>query len=125
MRGLNRDLIRDYRLEHALDCDRAKDFGLIELAQELAALPCPSDNASDAEWQVIAEKLRALMMRHRDIRHEWNLTEMQEARLADYVNATRLLEDCLELAFMPPEEKEAMLNSLYLPPAQGEGRQNA
>jgi hypothetical protein len=37
-------------------------------------------------------------------------------RLADYFNAARLLRDCLELAYMSPDEKNEILNSLYLPP---------
>ena len=92
--------------------------------KELAALSLPTDEAAAAEWQEFADKLRILMIKHRDIGHEWNLTGTQEVRLADYLNATRLLQDCLDLAFMPPEEKKAMLNSLYLPPAQaGEGQE--
>ncbi|MDQ3648823.1 MAG: NACHT domain-containing protein [Acidobacteriota bacterium] len=97
---------------------RDLDLGLPELAKESAALSLPTDGAAATEWKEFADKLRALMIKHRDIGHEWDLTETQEARLAGYLNATRLLRDSLELAFMPPDEKEAMLNSLYLPPAQ-------
>ncbi len=101
-----------------LDLDLARDLGLNDFAEELAALSSPTDKAPAAKWREFADKLRALMIKHRDIGHEWNLTDTQEARLADYLNATRLLQDCLELAFMPPEEKQAMLNSLYAPPAE-------
>ena len=117
---LNRS--RGCALDRASALTIAKDLSLKELAKELAALPIPSNKAAAAEWQVFAGKLRALVITHRDIRHEWNLSDTQEARLADYLNATSLLQDCLELAFMPPDEKKAMLNSLYLPPAKaGEG----
>jgi hypothetical protein len=64
-------------------------------------------------------------MKHRDIGYDQNLTGKQETRLADYIIATRLLQDCLTLAFMRPVEKKAMLNSLYLPPAQAGGGQHA
>lgn len=96
----------------------ARDLGLNELAEELAALSLPTDKATAAEWQEFADKLRALMIKHRNIGHEWNLTDTQKARLADYLNTTRLLQNCLELAFMPPDDKKAVLNSLYAPPAQ-------
>jgi predicted NACHT family NTPase len=103
---------------HAL----AQSLGSTELAEALTALAFPP-NRSSSTWHEFTNKLRALMIKHRDIGHEWSLTETQEAQLADYLNATYLLQDCLELAFMPPDEKKAVLNSLYLPPAQaGEGR---
>lgn len=116
-RDLERDLGRARRL--------ALDSGLNSLARELAALSLPTNKATAAEWQDFADELRALMRRHRDIGHAWDLTEMQAKRLADYLNATSLLQDCLELAFMPPDEKEMMQNSLYLPPAQADDRQDA
>jgi predicted NACHT family NTPase len=102
---------------------RALHLGLNGFAEELAVLSLPVNEATAAERQEFANKLRALMIKHRDIGHEWDLTETQEARLADYLNATRLLRDCLELAVISPDEKKAILNSLYLPPAQvGEGQ---
>jgi hypothetical protein len=116
------DLDLDF-IDHAHD--RARDLGLSELAKELAALSVPTDEAAIIEWQEFADKLRALIIKHRNVGHEWNLTGTQGAQLADYINATSLLQDCLELDFMPPEEKKAMLNSLYLPPVQAEDGQNA
>ncbi len=117
----NVHLIRN-DFHHSYSLTQARDLGLNELAMELAALSVPTDESTAAEWQEYCNKLRASMIKHRNIGHEWNLTEKQEARLVDYFNATRLLRDCLELAFMPPDEKRAMLNSLYLPPARaGEG----
>jgi NACHT domain len=104
--------------------DQAIKLGLNKLADELAEFTWPDHKVTSGEWTEYADKLRALMIKHRDIGHEWNLTETQEARLADYLNATNLLQGCLELATMPPDEKRAMLNSLYLPPAQaGEGQE--
>ncbi|HEX8890819.1 MAG TPA: NACHT domain-containing protein, partial [Pyrinomonadaceae bacterium] len=112
-------------LDRDLALDLARELGLNDFVKELAALLLPSVEANAAERQEYADKLRALMIKHRDIGHDWNLTETQETRLADYLNATRLLHDCLELAFMPLDEKTAILNSLYLPPAQTEDGQNA
>jgi hypothetical protein len=105
--------------------DLALDLGLNELAKELAELSMPTDKTAGAKWQEFTDRLQALMTKHRDIGHESDLTAVQEARLADYLNATYLLKDCLELAFMPPDEKREMLNSLYLPLAQAEDGQSA
>lgn len=99
-------------------CEIAYDLGSERLAEELRALSLPTDKTTGAERHQFANKLRLIMIRHRDIGHEWNLTKAQESRLADYIHATRLLQDCLELATMPLEEKKTVLNSLYLPPPQ-------
>ncbi|MEA2172553.1 MAG: hypothetical protein QOD00_145 [Blastocatellia bacterium] len=123
--AIARDLARTRALDLKLACVRARELGLNELAKELAALTVPTDRAATKKWNEFAEQWRALMIKHRDIGHEWNLTEIQEERLADYLNATYLLQDCLELAFMPPDEKRAMLHSLYLPPAQAGDGENA
>jgi predicted NACHT family NTPase len=101
----------------------ARELGLNELAEELVALAIPTDKAIFIEWREFSDKLRALMIKHRDIGHDWNLTDAQEKRLAVYINAAHLLQDCLEFAVISPEDKKAMLNSLYLLPAQqGEGQ---
>lgn len=103
----------------------ARELGLNDLAKELAVLSRPGTDAFTAGWREFAGNLRALMIKHRDVGRDWNLTEKQEERLIDYLNTNVLLQDCLELAFMPPDAKTAMLNNLYLPPAQAEHRQNA
>ncbi|HZH89644.1 MAG TPA: NACHT domain-containing protein [Pyrinomonadaceae bacterium] len=101
----------------------ARDLELNEFAAELAALSFPVNQSPAAEWRMFADTLRDLMIKHRDIGHNWNLTKAQKERLINYLNATRLLKDCLELATMLPDEKMAMLSSLYLPLAQeGEGQ---
>jgi hypothetical protein len=129
-RALAHDPVFDSALAHDLvqALDRAlalaRDLGLNELTKELAALSLPNDQTTVEERQQVANKLRDLI-KDRDIGLKWNLTLTHEARLADFLTATDLLRDCLELAFMPPNEKMAMLNSLYLPPAQAGEGQNA
>jgi len=103
----------------------ARDLGLNELEKELNALLLPSTDTTNVEWHEFADKLRTLILKYRDIGHEWDLTATQEAQFTNYLNATSLLRDCLALAFMPPDEKKAVLNSLYLPPAQAEDGPNA
>ncbi|HVF57012.1 MAG TPA: hypothetical protein VM934_12735, partial [Pyrinomonadaceae bacterium] len=120
-RGRARDLAR--ALARALDL--ATRLGLNEFAEKLADLVLLKNKAAAEEWREFEDKLRALTIKHRDIGHDWNLTEAQEARLADYLKATYLLQDCLELATMPPDEKKAMMNSLYLPPARADEKRDA
>jgi hypothetical protein len=123
----DRALLLDRALELALDRNRAldrtldysiylaRDLQLNEFANELSALPLPGERFSPVEEQEFEEKLRELTIRHRDIGHKWDLTETQEVRLADYLNATVLLRDCLALATMSPDSRELILHNLYLP----------
>jgi hypothetical protein len=97
----------------------ARKLGLTNFTKELSALSVPNYHATSTEWQKFVDALLDLIGKHRNIGHEWNLTKTQRARLDAFLDATYLLENCLELAFMPPDEKKAMLDSLYLPPAQG------
>jgi hypothetical protein len=97
----------------------AEELGLTKFREKLSELSLPKDNASDGEALEFAKKLRALMIEHRDIGYEWGLTKSQAEHLANYLTATYLLQDCLELAFMPPGEKKSILNSLFLPMVVG------
>jgi predicted NACHT family NTPase len=109
----------------ALAISRANDLGLYGLVRELNALSLSiPKTTTTSEWLTLADKLRALIINHRDIGHNWDLTATQEAYLSDYFKATNLLQDYLKLATMPPDEKKAMLDSLYLPLAQAEDGQD-
>jgi hypothetical protein len=101
--------------------EMACSLGLNEFAKELATLSTPGNDAGGTKQREFQHKLRALMIKHRDFGHEWGLTETQRDQLSDYLNATNLFGTCLELAFMPPEEKEAVLDSLFLPPGRAGG----
>ena len=130
-RALDRNLIFDLNFDLASSLDfgsdhvhilaRARKFGLNHLAQDLEALSLLDKNMP---WRDVTE-VRALMIKHCNIGHIWELDEEEEKNLTDYLNANHLLKDCLVLATMSPKEKQAILNSLYLPPAQAEGGQNA
>jgi predicted NACHT family NTPase len=117
--------VETFNAHHMRAHHRADELGLHNLATELAAFSVPTDSTTNAEWSELATKLRALMMKHRDIGHEWELTEQQEAQLADYLDATDLLRDCFKVAFISPDEMKAILDSLYLPLTQVEDVQNA
>jgi predicted NACHT family NTPase len=124
-RELNLANARDLSIDinRALARANAYEVELNDLIIKLASLS--NKNVPAEELQQFADNLRAFLVRRKDTRHERSLTEVQEERLISFLNATRLLQDCLELATMPPEDKKAMLNSLYLPPAQVEDGQNA
>ena len=110
------DFAGDFDLTREIDF--AREMGLNEFAEELAALSIPTGGSAAAELKKFADQLQALMIKDRDIGHEWNLTETQEDRLDNYLKVAELLRDCLKLAFMPPDEKKTILNSLYLPTAK-------
>jgi hypothetical protein len=122
-RELNRTYARDLSIDpiHARARAQAYEIELDSLILQLAFHS--DDNAPAEELQPFADRLRGFLIKSSGAKRERMLTDLQEERLISFINATSLLRDCLELAFMPPGEKKAMLNSLYLPPAQaGEGQ---
>jgi hypothetical protein len=54
------------------------------------------------------------MHQHRDIGHEWELSLEQAKRFADYLQASKLLLDCLQLASVA--DRTAIEERLLLPP---------
>ena len=109
----------------ALSRRLTRELGL-DSVRGMSTLSTPSDKTAAAEWKKFARELRSsVIKRHRDTWSGWDLSGAQEARLTDYLNATRLLKDCLELATMPPDEKKVMLSNLYLTPARADKGQDA
>ena len=80
----------------------------------LLALPMPAPNASGATWQGFAKQLREILIKHRDIGHEWNLSEADEEFLESYLTANLRLVECLELAAVT--DREGIKSRLLLPP---------
>lgn len=114
-RALDLDLKLDRALDRARTLDRAFNFTDLETA--LTGLIIPKNSFKLGEWRTFTEALKAIMIQHRDIGHPLELTHEETKHLTHYLNATRLLKDCLELATMPLEKKEEILESLFLPPA--------
>jgi energy-coupling factor transporter ATP-binding protein EcfA2 len=118
-----RSRVRSSSLSLARARALARDLELEELEEELEDLWTPTANATVSVWRECEDRLKELMIKHRDDWRWWELVTAQEVRLADYINAANLLRDCLELAFMPPDEKKAMLSSLFSPmPPVADGR---
>ncbi|MBS1808689.1 MAG: NACHT domain-containing protein [Acidobacteria bacterium] len=82
----------------------------------LDSLKTPAKDASRDEWEDFAEQQQAILIQHQDIGHPLELTDEETADVIHYLNASRLLKDCLKLATMPLEKKEDVLDSLFLPP---------
>jgi energy-coupling factor transporter ATP-binding protein EcfA2 len=92
----------------------AHDIGLDELADALEHLNVPTADAAQNEWQSFSNVLQTLMHQHRDIGHEWELSLEQAKRFADYLQASKLLLDCLQLASVA--DRTAIEERLLLPP---------
>lgn len=108
--GLDDEEFADTR---ATAVESAQEFGLKELAAQLSALTI----SPEADHQFV-DKLRSLLIQHRDIGHQWRLTEGEQEQLAAYLSAAGLLKSCLDLATMSVDAKKTMLNDLYLAPSE-------
>jgi predicted NACHT family NTPase len=72
--------------------------------------------ANGREW---TEKLRAIMIEHRNIGHDWQFSEVQEKLLQQYYDANKLLVDCLNSdCYVSREVRAEIEASLLLPIAQ-------
>lgn len=92
----------------------AHNNGATNVATALETLQVPTtSNAQDA-WVSFGQALQTLMQQHRDMGHAWNLSEEQVQRFADYVDANRLLLECLQLGYV--SDREGIKRGLLLPP---------
>ncbi len=126
--GLDLDL--DRALDLDLDPNRALDLDLAEdpeLKCELQAiynrLPDPKNfdrfeqwwEQNGAEW---TEDLRQIMIKYRNIGHDWQFTDEQKAKLQEYYDANLLLANCLNSeCYVSREVREAIEATMLLPVA--------
>ena len=92
----------------------SRQLGLQKLERALEGLSVPTDIASDVERDEFRRQIRNLMQ-ERGIRCDWKLKRSEEKLLVQYLTATSMLQGCLDLAFMSPDEKRQVQNHLYLP----------
>ncbi len=129
-RALTRDLDFDLALDFALDLDRALDRALDRvlagegahsiapaLAQALKQLgdskPDWRDKSAAQEW---TEQLRSVMIQHRDIGHDWNFSKDQQQKLNRYLQANRLLIQCMDEApTLTTATRERLKDQMLLP----------
>lgn len=92
----------------------ANEAGMINLAQQLTALSCPTPGASKQGWQQYASALFAMLRDERDLGRKWNLHHADVNKLNNYFYANELLVQCLKVAVVT--DRRAVLNGLLLPP---------
>jgi predicted NACHT family NTPase len=114
-RALARIVGRSHTLATDIDrpADLARNLGLNEFADALLSLSSAAKTTSSRRRTVLIDQLRQQMQIHRNIGQSWKLTQTQKMGLANYLNATYLLEDCLELATISLSTKKAIQNRLY------------
>lgn len=115
----------DFALEHALDLVIER-----ELHQELQKLrdqlPDFSYNNREnfkhwwqANGQVWTEQLRAVMIKHRNIGHDWRFTDKQKELLQQHYDANKLIVDCLNSDCRVSQEvRQEIEETLLLPIAE-------
>ncbi|WP_333146558.1 NACHT domain-containing NTPase [Microcoleus sp. B13-B6] len=118
-------------LAHAInDCidpdfvtpDGEFDFNLWQSLQQLEAeLPDWKDSLSFDKWQaengqLWTKKFRSLIIKYRNIGHNWQFNDSQKQLLQQYYDANKLLIDCLNSACnVSPEVREEIEETLLLP----------
>jgi len=90
-----------------------REMGLSNLAYELAEINLPAVDDRDSEWKQFSTALAAIVRKYRDIGSEWPLTSADEQRLGVYLKTNRLFEECLDLAYMPADEKRNIRDTVY------------
>ncbi|MEH1921032.1 NACHT domain-containing NTPase [Nostoc sp.] len=119
----------------ALDLVHAHDLALVpELEQTLQELqeqlPDPKiDEERFKHWwqinsQTWTEKLQLVMIKHRNIGHDWQFTDKQKELLKQYHDANKLLVDCLNSdCYVSREVRQQIEDTLLLPIAEIKQRQ--
>jgi hypothetical protein len=76
----------------------------------------PTADSASEEFDTFADSLQSIMITHRNVGHDWDLTHEQIECLDHYCAATRLLVDCLYLTYVP--DRQAIADTLLLPPGE-------
>ncbi|GAB1539955.1 hypothetical protein NUACC21_26240 [Scytonema sp. NUACC21] len=102
----------------------------ILLANIKKLLPKPNlDKKANVEWweangQIVIEQLRTMMIEHRNIGHDWQLSDVQKQLLQQYYDANGLLVNCLNSdCYISYEVRQEIEETLLLPVAEIEKRQ--
>ncbi len=122
-RAINRVL--DRARARARTIDSELEQALQQLKEQL------SSSAEDGErfstwWkannQAWTEQLRAVMIKHRYLGHDWQFSNQQKDALKQYYDANQLLVDCLNSnCYVTRTVREEILQSLLLPIAEIKG----
>jgi predicted NACHT family NTPase len=92
------------------------------LKQLKSQLPNPEDGRDTIKqwWQIKGQswvsQLRVVMIQHRNIGHEWHLSETPQLLLEQYISTNQLLVDCLNSnSQLTPEVRQEIEETLLLP----------
>ncbi|MEC4817858.1 MAG: NACHT domain-containing NTPase [Scytonema sp. PMC 1069.18] len=119
-RYLDLNLALDRDLNLALNRDLNPELKR-SLQQLLDQLLDPKDIEAYKQWwqengQAWTEQLRAVMIKHRNIGHDWQFTEPQKELLKQYYDANKLLIDCLNSdCYVSREVRQEIEDTLLLP----------
>jgi len=139
-RDRDRDLYLDHDLSYHLDMSRSLDHDISlyldlsldlsyyldpELEQSLQQLkdqlPAPEDEEAYKQWwqensSAWSEQLRTIMIKHRNIGHNWQFTDTQQKLLKQYYDANKLLVDCINSdCYVSREVRQEIEDTLLLP----------
>ncbi|MDZ8236671.1 MAG: NACHT domain-containing NTPase [Nostoc sp. ChiQUE01a] len=123
--SLSLDLSRDFSLPLFLDRDRDLSLDL-ELKRSLQRLrdqlPDPrADREKSFNWwqtngKTWTEQLRNVMIKHRNIGHDWQFSNDQKQQLQQYYDANKLLVDCLNSeCYVSRSVRQEIEDTLLLP----------
>lgn len=109
-----RDFVRDFTLAVNRSRTRASKLGLIKLDEALSTLQIPREEQSADAWDSFIRQLRTIMVMHRNIGTDWQLSKQKRDVLNTYLKANLLLIKCLDVAYV--SNRQAIKDSLLLPP---------
>jgi predicted NACHT family NTPase len=124
-----------YACDHALafEPELKHDTKRSPLGESLQQLQAQLPDVDDEEeklkqwWQnngqAWAEKLRSVMIEHRNIGHNWQFNYQQQQALEQYNNANQLLIDCLNSdCYVSRKARQEIEDTLLLPTSEIEKR---
>ncbi|MEP0858325.1 NACHT domain-containing NTPase [Trichocoleus sp. DQ-U1] len=118
----------DHTLNYALDREPELKNLLQQLKDQLPKLPKSKDRALTKQWwkangKAWAEQLRAVMIKYRNIGHDWKFSKKQEELFRQYYDANKLVVECLNSdCYVSREVRQEIEDTLLLPIAEIEKR---
>jgi predicted NACHT family NTPase len=125
-RGLNLNAF-NLALAGALDLHPRFEHKLRELKDQLLDTSWENRESFQQWWQANGqnwtEQLRAVMIEHRNIGHDWKFTDKEKDKLQQYYDANKLLVDCLNSdCYVSREVRAEIEETLLLPMSEVEKR---
>ncbi|MEQ8468556.1 NACHT C-terminal helical domain 2-containing protein [Coleofasciculus sp. E1-EBD-02] len=128
--ALDRALVLSRVLNGSLSLDLSRNPELKQSLQQLKnQLPSQEENDKEQWWRVNGkawtEQLRAAMIKHRNIGHDWQFSGSQKQLLQQYYDANKLLVNSLNSdCYISQEVRQEIEDTLLLPIAEIEKRKS-